>query len=91
MTATLVSFLLIWLLLWAAMCWTCVGVALALDCVAGLWQRHQRAKRQRQAHRADLARINRQTAVAVQRMYLGFALAQKRIHDEAIRCEAVRR
>lgn len=83
MTDTLVSLLLTWLLLWAALCLLYAVLLFGLDYLASVWQRHQQAKRQRPAHLAELARIDQQATAAMQRIGAAYVIAQQLIRTEA--------
>lgn len=84
MSGMLGSFLLNWLL-WGVVIWCAYAGALyGLDRLLAHRQRQQRRQRRRRAHLAELAQIDGQAAAAVRRICAGFALAQKRIRDEAV-------
>ena len=72
MSGTLSSFLLSWLL-WGVLIW-CVyaGLPDGRELRRAGCERHQRLNRQRQAHRAQVARIDRQADASVQRIAAAF-------------------
>jgi Flp pilus assembly protein TadB len=80
MSDTLATFLLTWLCWWALLSVTYVGLLFAADALLTAWQRRQEAQRR---HRAAIARIDRDTEVAVARLGAAFVVAQQLVREEA--------
>lgn len=80
MSDTATTFLLTWLLLWVVVTATYAAMMLGLDALLTAHRRRQQARRR---HQAELDRLNRDTAAAVQRIGAAFVLAQQLIRDEA--------
>ena len=59
--------------------------------VHALLTAHDRRQHARQRHRQELARIDRQATAAVESIYAGYAVTQKRIRDEIAQRDATGR
>ncbi|MFH5207866.1 hypothetical protein ACHIPZ_06510 [Antrihabitans sp. NCIMB 15449] len=76
--------LLLWLLLSALMFAVYVGlVVLVVDPIEVWWRRRARAKRQREQSIREIERIDRDAAVAVDRIQVAYTRAQQLLRNES--------